>query len=430
MSELISGTQGGIHVAGAALTTTYAREASPSLLVNEVDRRVTRIRPMSTPLDQISRMVGARSAKSMVVEYYAVDTKSGVVVMDSLQDVDKEVYDNRRVYLLTLSEGSLAPTDTLFVAGIRGSAPATGDDTVVSLMLYVIKQVTAQTYHVVAVNGTEQDGTMGISPRPGRGTKLVRMGRGAAELDVQTPQFEALPRKQQNFCQIFKAQLEQSAVMRLSAKEVGWQFSDQEEVAIMDMRLGMEKSYLFGVGARITNPLQGDEVMLTTGIWHQTSNTVNLPIHRLTEKDVIAMMRKAFTGESAGSGRKVLIAGSGLIEALNCLEYTRMVTSGDVVTHWGIDFSELRSKFGTLCVVHSEVFDQCGRENDGMIIDPDYITKYSFIPFKVEHLDLKKSGVRNTDALVVTEASCLVLRHPMAHLRVVGVTEDDEAEDE
>ena len=48
MSELISGTQGGTHVAGAALTTTYAREASPSLLVNEVDRRVTRIRPMST----------------------------------------------------------------------------------------------------------------------------------------------------------------------------------------------------------------------------------------------------------------------------------------------------------------------------------------------------------------------------------------------
>lgn len=54
-----------------------------------------------------------------------------------------------------------------------------------------------------------------------------------------------------------------------------------------------------------------------------------------------------------------------------------------------------------------------------MIIDPQYLTKYSHIPFKVEHLDLKKSGVRNTDALVATEASCLVLRHPKSHSRVI-----------
>lgn len=130
------------------------------------------------------------------------------------------------------------------------------------------------------------------------------------------------------------------------------------------------------------------------------------------------MMRKAFTGDSSGSSRKILMAGSGLIEKLNNLDYTKMITAADTVTRWGIDFSELRSKFGSLYVVLNEVFDQCGHADDGMIIDPQYLTKYSHIPFKVEHLDLKKSGVRNTDALVATEASCLVLRHPKAHLRV------------
>lgn len=130
------------------------------------------------------------------------------------------------------------------------------------------------------------------------------------------------------------------------------------------------------------------------------------------------MMREAFTGDSSGSSRKILMAGSGLIEKLNNLDYTKMITAADTVTRWGIDFSELRSKFGSLYVVLNEVFDQCGHADDGMIIDPQYLTKYSHIPFKVEHLDLKKSGVRNTDALVATEASCLVLRHPKAHLRV------------
>lgn len=36
------------------------------------------------------------------------------------------------------------------------------------------------------------------------GVQIVRMGRAAAELDVQTPQFEAMPKKSSNYCQIFK----------------------------------------------------------------------------------------------------------------------------------------------------------------------------------------------------------------------------------
>ena len=131
-------------------------------------------------------------------------------------------------------------------------------------------------------------------------------------------------------------------------------------------------------------------------------------------------MRRVFTGEAAGSPRKILIAGSALIEALNKLSYTKVIAADDTVTRWGIDFNELRSKFGTLYVVHSEVFDQCGHESDGMVLDPQYMSKYTHIPFKVDHLDLKKSGQRNTDALVATEASCLVLRHPKSHFRVIG----------
>lgn len=130
------------------------------------------------------------------------------------------------------------------------------------------------------------------------------------------------------------------------------------------------------------------------------------------------MMREAFTG-NAGSKRKILIGGSGLIGRLNKLNYTKMVTSGESVVKWGIDFSELRSKFGTLYVLLSEVFDEVGMADNGMIIDPEYLQKYSHIPFSSESLDLKASGQRNVDALVLTEASCLVLRYPKAHMRIV-----------
>ena len=96
-----------------------------------------------------------------------------------------------------------------------------------------------------------------------------------------------------------------------------------------------------------------------------------------------------------------------------------MVTSSQSVTKWGIDFTELHSKFGTLLVMLSEVFDECEMADNGIIIDPEYITKYSPCPFTTQRLDLKASGQRNVDAIVLTEASCLVLRYPKAHMRII-----------
>ena len=134
---------------------------------------------------------------------------------------------------------------------------------------------------------------------------------------------------------------------------------------------------------------------------------------------MISMMRQAFTG-NAGNKRKVLIGGSGLIELLNQMEQTKVVMAGENIVKWGIDFSEMHSKFGKLYILLSEVFDECGMEYNGMIIDPDYLQKYSHIPFTTEQLNLKQAGVRNTDALVLTEASCMTLRYPKAHLRIIG----------
>ena len=132
----------------------------------------------------------------------------------------------------------------------------------------------------------------------------------------------------------------------------------------------------------------------------------------------VELMREAFTGNK-GSKRKVLIGGSRLMGYLSNLDYDRVVMSRESVSKWGIDFTEIRSKFGTLYLLLSEVFDECGMSECGLVLDPDYIQKYVHVPFSTEALNLKSSGLRNTDALVLTEASCLVLRYPKAHMRIV-----------
>lgn len=412
-AAVIAGAVGaGRHINGVPLTTDVADEASPGLLRNEIDDRIVRIRPMSTPLDQISRYGGARLCGSMKVEYYSVDTRPTKAKLTAPVAAVSCNNGYATATLKTDNNEIFQPTTTIIVPAV--TTPDGG-----SLVLYVTANNGSDGIKAVAVNNG--NGTAYPMPAIPTGAVLVRMGRAAAELDVMTAQFETLPAKADNYCQIFKAQVEQSTFMKIANKEVGWTFSDQEEAAIIDMRMGMEKNFLFGHKTRFTDPEKHEEVMLTGGIWNQTDNEFEYDTEEgVNDEWMVRLCRKAFS-HNAGSSKKVLLAGSDLIERLHLAGAQRMMVNDAAVTRWGLDFTEIHSKFGTLYVMLSEVFDQCGMPANGMVVDPEYITKYCHVPFRTERLNLRQSGVRNVDAIVITEASCLVLRYPQSHLKVIGV---------
>ncbi len=414
----IAGVAGmGVHTEAATMTTRLADELSPGLLRNEIDDRIVKIRPMSTPLDQISRYGGSRLSGSMKVDYYSVDSRPVSATLTAAYAGDNDRSPSVAVPAkLRVADGSVfQPSTTIMVPEVMSTS---GEP----LVLYV-SECDATSITVVAVNNFYDNVEVESVPQLAQGTLLVRMGRAAGELDVTTAQSGSLPVKSTNYCQIFKAQVEQSTYMKIANKEVGWTFSDQEEAAIIDMRMGMEKNFLFGHKRRLNLPGKSDEVLLTGGIWNQTKNTFEY--EKLAgEETLVALCKQAFA-HNAGSSRKILLAGTGLIEKLHNLEHRRVVMSDQAVTKWGLDFTEIHSKFGTLYVLHSEVFDQCGMPNNGMVVDPEYITKYCHVPFRTERLDLRAAGLRNVDAIVITEASCLVLRYPESHVRVVFTGSDE-----
>lgn len=420
LSIIVAGVAGGKHVTGEPLTTDRTREASPDLLLNEIDQQIVKIRPMATPIDQLSRHAGAKHSGSMIVDYYNVDTKptTTMTTADYKEPTASAATRDATLAKLEVDNGEIFdPSDTILVQGTLGYEDNGITRSKQELVLYVVSRDGSE-ITVQAVNGKKIGNFEGCIPSIEEGTTLIRMGRAATELDVMSPQFEALPKKAQQFCQIFKMQVEQSTLQRLANKEVNWTMTDQEEAAIYDMRLGMEKSFLFGTKGKIWDNTKKEWVMLTGGIWWQAGKNYTYSTGSpLTQESIVDLMREAFTG-NAGSKRKILIGGSGLIGRLNKLNYTHIITASDTVTKWGIDFTELRSKFGTLYVLLSEVFDECGMEDNGIIIDPDYLQKYVHQPFSAETLNLKASGVRNVDATVLTETSCLVLRYPMAHMRI------------
>lgn len=400
-ANIVSGMTGAPHITAAPMTTDLVASVQPGLLVNAIDKAVVKVRPMATPLDQISRLGHVRQVGSMEVDYYSVDTRPDCTEMLGCDDLPTQGDSEHSMVHMTVDDsGCFEVSETLSIELTDGSR-ATG---------YVVEKRPGELVVLM---------TKGKAANVMPGSYLVRMGRAATQLDVQTAQFGVLPTKRTNLCQIFKMQIEQSTTLRRSHQAVGWDFTDQQEAAVYDMRLGMEKQFLFGNKSRIYDHIKGETVYLTEGIWHQAGKTIKLDLKALDQNAVVDMLRTAFT-ENSGSHRKILIAGSGLTAALNKIESTRVITAHDQVTAWGIDFSELQSKFGRLYVAFSDVFDSMGMPDCGIIIDPEYIQKHVFTPFSAEHLDLRGSGQRNTDALVLTECSCLTLRYPEAHARIIG----------
>ena len=398
---LTDGVSNGVHVSGVPLTTEVTNQAVPGLLTNAIDKAVVKIRPMATPIDQISRMGHVRSVDSMDVDYYSVDTRVDSDSVISAEVSAESAGDDNPLYVLTVSHPSRFEATETFGYGADG----------VDSVGYVVEKNADGTLLCASVKGDLSE--------LASGGKIIRMGRAATQLDVQSPQFSALPVKNTNYCQIFKMQIEQSVVMKLSHKEIGWDFTDQQEAAVYDMRMGMEKQFLFGKKAKVYDPRKQETVTFTGGIWDQAGKEIDVTLNGFDSKALVDMLRQAFT-DNSGSRRKVLIAGSELIAALNRIEQTHVITARDQVTAWSIDFSELQSKLGRLYVVFSDIFDVMGMAGNGIIVDPEYIQKHVFIPFNAERLDLRGSGQRNTEAMVLTEASCLTLRYPEAHARVIG----------
>lgn len=398
-NNIIAGVNGNKHITGAPLTTDLANQASPGLLVNDIDSKIVKIRPMATPLDQISRMGHTRAVSSMEVDYYSVDTRIDRARITGCS-VDEEIENGIKARITVDDPAAFEVSDTMSI----------GTDTPGERVCAYVAGKSGAELQVIATPGGDLSSVSG--------KMAIRMGRAATQLDVQSPQFSVLPRRRTNYCQIFKQQIEQSIIMRDSHKVIGWEFTDQQEAAVFDMRLGMEKQFLFGTKQKFYDETKGENVTLTEGIWHQAGKTLKIDGEKFNNDSLIDMLRAAFT-ENSGSRRKVLIAGSSLITALNKMEISRVITSRDAVTCWGIDFSELCSKFGRLYVVFSDIFDLMEMPGNGIIVDPEYIQKHVFIPFRADRLDLRGSGQRNTEAIVLTEASCLTLRYPDAHARII-----------
>ena len=408
-------------------TETLGREDDTEIYQKEIDERITRIRPMATPIDQISRYATARKSGSFEVKYYSVGTRPvkttlvSAVTASSGPSTAIEVADPD---MFTLD-------DTIRVVGVKaitdykGVAYNSGAANTPDLVLCVCGKTAQGQPIVFAVNGNLVNHQPIGVPAIAANTVLIRMGKSCGELDVQTGRFNNLPTSELQYCQNFMAQIEQSTLDKIAKKEVNWGFSDLEEDSIYDMRLAMENSYLFGDMSRVSHTTKdGMSQWFTKGIWWQAGKDIEVgswdsekAVTTISDDDLVDISKDLFVGTGIGNKRKVLLCGSDFLAALSKIESDKFRLK-DTVEVWNLKFKSWETDFGEILAMHDELFDLNGMSECAFALDPEFLTKRTHLSWSRNILDLKKAGVRNTDAVVIQEISCLYLRYAKAHARL------------
>jgi hypothetical protein len=287
-------------------------------------------------------------------------------------------------------------------------------------MLYVVGKNDDGFPNVIAVNGLKSTNGNSKTPLLAEGSVLIRMGRAASEIDVETGNFYNLPTPSEQYCQKFMMQVEQSTAHKMWDKKIDWNFSDIEEDGIYDMRLGMENSFLFGIKGKGKDPRKsGADVYFTGGIYWMAGKkmglgTVTDGVATITDDEMVDFLKDLFTGNDSGNGQKIGFAGSDALAALAKMKSERFKVVKEF-EKWGLKFTSFDSNFGKLLVMHHELMDKNEKADEIFIVDPEYLRKKYFETWSRKEYDMAKLAKRDTQAVVMKEASCCYLTYPNAH---------------
>lgn len=453
MSALLFGASG-ITLASAPVVGTVV-EGTPTtddlhdsgIFEQDISQDITQMNPDRFPLDTIMRTLtrNRSKAESLEVSYFQ---KSARPLMDTLDasasgsgltmaspcasyTYDSATHkDGTKRLFIQITTGELWRVDDTFLMrelslpGNKGKAVLGGTGSHHEDVAFHVASKSGNILEIVPLNGVKginANAEIYVVPNFESTLKIYRMGQAKSELAMTTDPVAMYPEKFEQFCQNFMAQIEESTFAAMQKKKVPVSFGSFEADNIYSMRAEMEMSFIHGAMNKIKNG--SDSTYFTGGIARSISNVLEWGTggesRELNKEMYSRWLRTLFTGND-GSKERVLLCGSGLIEALELLRESNKNISGNASQeeYLGVKVTKIFSTFGTLRIIHAPLFDETGWEDNGLVLDLEHLYKKDFQSMTATELDLKTSGQKNAKAKVIQEVSCMILRYPDCHALV------------
>ena len=435
----------------------------------QINKHIVEMKLESCPVDQILRASSrTNKSKSIIVKYYQIGQRP---IKSKLDEAITATTNGVANVVKPENNTVFDYMDTIIFPEIMGYKADGTRETLKPLMVRVVAQDNQQYPMVIAVNGAfnaSKNNHWDLPAIP-KGATMLRLGRAAAEKDVETASYYDLPEPSEQFCQRFIMQAEESIIERMSAKTLDWDFSKQERIAMDDMRDGIERSGLFGIKSKTIYGKMG-AVYTTGGIYwtagkdiqlgewvpkvvlgsdgkehvvtvdvEEGGETVTKTVYEyiITEKQLHEFVRLAIKDAGNGSRTKLLFVDDLIYQAFSNLKSKRRIITQTESNYknWGLDFESFSSMGTKILIYRHDAFNYMGMSGCAFLLDPRYLEKWVFGDWSRKDYNLKDLFIRNSKAVVMEEFSCWTLYFPSAHARVfrpdfdpsLGVTDELEA---
>lgn len=395
------------------VTTTTVRDTSPEMIEDALDRQLVQMRPDRSIVDTIMRYAGRRTATSMEVGYYQLDVAP---VETTLKTAHTAKNDTDTAALTVNNRNILKQYDTVIVPEVTGYDEKGEETPDIALMLYVTA-LEAGNPVVVAVNGPLQTASEStyVPDIPVNAT-LYKAGVAGHETQLFVPDSTGTPQKSWNFCQNFLCNVNISDWFKRSKMEINWGEYEINENAILEWKEKIEASILWGVKRKIR--VQGRDgeprfVYFSQGIVNNIKKRYQYG-DNFTKADFVGITKAATVGNS-GSKTKILLCGSGLIEKISNVDLKEYKALDNKEVIFGIKWQKIETNFAEFLMYHYEFLDRYGWKDKGIVLDPEYLNKWTFVETNTKDVDMRSQG-ENVDKKVTQEVSCAILKYPSLHM--------------
>jgi len=183
----------------------------------------------------------------------------------------------------------------------------------------------------------------------------------------------------------------------------------------------MEMSYIWGIRAQFVDKEDEERKFTCGGLASFMTKTINYTFSNGITNDIWVDWTQEIFADNAGSDTRFLFAGDDLLATISKIEgVNKQLEAKETEVKWGITFSKVETKFGTLFIKRHPLFGLAGQSKNGIVLDVNHLEEHEYFPLQFTTLELKKSGQRNANATVLQKVSTGVLRYPGTHAMIIG----------
>lgn len=406
---------------GEPVSLDYALENAPEIVKAAIDREVVVIKPHLTPLYTLgSKHAKSKNVKSPIIHFDEVEMQPLTTTVATAYVVPGTAVSQATIDLA--NNALVAINQTLFFKGIPGYL----EDGVTldgGWFVAVIKDRYSDGKPIIrAVNGPKAGSVMNTIPALAATTVVIRGARTGSEKQSRTAPLTVVPTQSENYMQKMLIETEETTMFELAATlgDVKWNKSDITDFAIAEHKMTTEADILLGKKRqlKIANKYNQDKEELTffqEGIYWQAGRDHSMPTTSV-KADLIALMKKIYVGNQS-SNTKIAFLGSDVIETINKVDFDQVIYPGKPGQAFGLDVQRIIYGQYTLMLVAEPAFDDLKMSGYGLIIDEEYLYKYTG-GWRSISLDNLKNGESDSTSQVFIESFCYVLKNKNAHCRV------------